>query len=82
MYLSTENCYVNSDSSCPLKCKKEYNLENALENLPPLIRGYLSLGAKIGDGVYIDKDFNSLDVLIILKIKDINERYLKRFLRD
>ena len=81
-FLSSDKCFVKSETSYPLNFKKEYDLDKALSNLPPLIRGYLNLGSKIGDGVFIDKDFNSLDVLIILKINDINERILKRFVKD
>lgn len=59
---------------------KDFNIVSAKHNLPPLIKGYLRLGCSIGDGVFIDKYFNSLDVLIVLEIKKISERYLKRFL--
>lgn len=76
-----ERCNVNSRSSYPLNIKSDYDLNKAKANMPPLIKGYLSLGAVIGDGVYVDKEFNSLDVLIVLNIKKINERYLRRFLR-
>lgn len=60
--------------------KEGFDLLEAKHNLPPLIKGYLRLGCSIGDGVYADKIFNSLDVLIVLEIKTINSRYLKRFL--
>lgn len=82
-YLSSieERCYVNKESSYPLNLKPEYDLEQAKKNLPSLIKGYLNLGASIGDGVFIDKDFNSLDVLIVLKISNISQRYLNRFLK-
>lgn len=80
LFHEEKRCVVNKESSYPLNLKKEYDLEEAKKNLPSLIKGYLNLGATIGDGVYIDKEFNSLDVLIILKISNISERYLKRFL--
>ena len=76
-----ERCNVNQDSFYPLNIKESYDLTTAKNNMPPLVKGYLNLGATIGDGVYIDRDFNSLDILIVLKIKNINERYLKRFLK-
>ena len=50
-----------------------------LASLPPLIKGYLRLGCYIGDGCFIDHVFNTVDVLIILPIKNINPRYLVRF---
>lgn len=77
----SEICLVNQESSYPLNMKTDYDILAAKKNMPPLVKGYLNLGASIGHGVYIDRAFNSLDVLIILKIKNINERYLKRFLK-
>ena len=81
-YLSPEEirCKVNGKSSSPLKLVDNYDEEQAKKGLPPVIKGYLRLGATIGDGAYIDVSFNSVDVLIVLKIKEINERYLRKFL--
>ena len=50
-----------------------------LRDLPPLIKGYLRLGCYIGDGAVIDKQFNTIDVLIILPVSAINERYFAHF---
>jgi putative hemolysin len=73
-------CYANKDSYSPLKLLEEYDELMVKKEMPPLVKGYINLGATIGDGVYIDKQFNSCDVLIVLVIKDINPRYLKRYL--
>jgi putative hemolysin len=51
----------------------------ALRDLPPLIKGYLRLGCYIGDGAVIDRQFNTIDVLIILPVSAINERYFAHF---
>jgi len=51
----------------------------ALRLLPPLIKGYLRLGAYIGDGAYVDRLFNTVDVLIILPVEAINSRYFEHF---
>ena len=74
-------CEVNKNSFYQMDTIKEYDEKKAFETMPPLVKGYLRLGAWIGDGVYIDYSFNSLDVLIILKIDEINQRYLSRFTR-
>lgn len=81
-HLSNEDilCYANRDSYSPLNLVDEFDLETAKKNMPPLIKGYLRLGATIGKGVYLDKEFNSSDVLIVLKINEINPRYLKRYM--
>ncbi|MBQ8292462.1 MAG: GNAT family N-acetyltransferase [Bacilli bacterium] len=73
-------CNVNQDSAIDMQILNDYQEEVAKKNMPPLIKGYLRLGATIGNGIYIDRDFNSLDVLIVLKISEINPRYLKRYL--
>ncbi len=51
----------------------------ALKSLPPLVKGYLRLGAYIGDGAVIDEQFGTIDVLIILPVTAINDRYLTYF---
>ena len=51
----------------------------ALRALPPLIKGYLRLGAKIGDGAVIDQDFGTTDVLIVLPVSAIKQRYFAHF---
>lgn len=45
---------------------------------PPLIKGYIMLGSKVGSGVYIDYDFNSTDVMLIFDLNDLNKAYAKR----
>jgi L-ornithine Nalpha-acyltransferase len=51
----------------------------ALKALPPLIKGYLRLGAYIGDGAVIDRQFGTTDVLIILPVEAIRTRYFDHF---
>jgi putative hemolysin len=50
-----------------------------LKALPPLIKGYLRLGAYIGDGAVIDHQFGTTDVLIILPVEAIRSRYFEHF---
>ena len=51
----------------------------ALHALPPLIKGYLRLGCYIGDGAVIDRQFDTVDVLIILPVAAIDRKYFGRF---
>jgi putative hemolysin len=51
----------------------------ALQLLPPLIKGYLRLGAFVGDGAVIDRQFGTTDVLIVLPVSAINSRYVDHF---
>lgn len=55
------------------------NSRNALAGIPPLIKGYLRLGAKIGEGCVIDHDFGTTDVLIVLPVSEISERYISYY---
>ncbi|WP_309082820.1 GNAT family N-acetyltransferase [Chelativorans sp.] len=48
----------------------------ALSAMPPLIKGYLRLGAKFGDGCVIDREFRTTDVLVVLPVEAISERYI------
>jgi len=51
----------------------------ALHALPPLIKGYLRLGATFGDGAVIDRQFGTTDVLVVLPVSAINARYVAHF---
>ncbi len=56
-------------------------LDGSLEVAPPaLIKGYLRLGAKILGAPAWDPDFNSADLLMMLRIQDLPPRYRKHFL--
>jgi L-ornithine Nalpha-acyltransferase len=54
----------------------------ALRQLPPLIKGYLRLGAYIGDGAVIDYQFGTTDVMMILPVSAINPRYVHYYGAD
>ncbi len=58
------------------------NPRKAVSSLPPLIKGYLRLGAMIGDGAVVDRAFNTTDVLIVLPISSISDRYINHFGAD
>jgi putative hemolysin len=49
--------------------------------LPPLLRGYLSLGARVGQGGFADTRFDTLDVFVALDLADVPERYRRHFTR-
>ena len=51
----------------------------ALRALPPLVKGYLRLGAYIGDGAVVDHEFGTTDVLIVLPVSAIKQRYFEHF---
>ena len=51
----------------------------ALRALPPLLKGYLRVGAYIGEGAVVDHEFGTTDVLIILLVTAIKQRYIRHF---
>jgi putative hemolysin len=51
----------------------------ALAGLPPLMKGYLRVGAFVGDGAVVDREFNTTDVLIIVKTDLIAGRYTRHY---
>lgn len=59
--------------------KEEVDMKSAVKALPPLIKGYLRLGAMVGDGAVIDPQFGTTDVLIILPVEKIDPRYFGHF---
>ncbi|WP_307792280.1 GNAT family N-acetyltransferase [Streptomyces verrucosisporus] len=48
--------------------------------LPPLLRGYLRLGAKVCGEPAHDPDFGVADLYVLLSLRDTNPRYLRHFL--
>ena len=54
----------------------------ALTAMPPLIKGSLRLGAMIGDGAVVDQAFNTTDVLVVLPISSISDRYINYYGAD
>ena len=59
--------------------KEAIDPKAALRMLPPLIKGYLRLGATVGDGAVVDHEFGTTDVLIVLPISEIKQRYFEHF---
>ena len=62
--------------------KDAINPKAALHELPPVLKGYLRLGAFIGDGAVVDDQFGTTDVLVILPVGAINARYVQHFGAD
>jgi putative hemolysin len=60
-------------------------LSNACANgqpalVPPLIKGYLRVGAWICGEPAWDPDFNTADLLLLLPMSRMNKRYMRHFL--
>lgn len=56
-----------------------YDPRLASRALPPLVKGYLRVGASIGDGAFVDRQFNTVDVFVVMPVDRITSRYAERF---
>ncbi len=69
--------YINMD----IIPKDEFEAKHGFNDLPPLIKGYIRVGAVIGDGAFIDHQFNTTDVCIIVDTESLSDRYRKHYER-
>ena len=54
----------------------------AMRQIPALIKAYIRLGGFVGDGAYIDHDFNTVDVCLLVDATRMSDRYQKFYLRQ
>ncbi len=52
--------------------KEAVDTKQALRALPPLVKGYLRAGCRIGEGAFVDRQFDTTDVFIYLPVKDMD----------
>ena len=58
------------------------NMETVTKNIPPLLKGYLRLGAKISGIPAVDYEFGTTDFFVFFDAKEIDKRYGSRFLKN
>lgn len=78
-YLLAEECRVVPH--LPLHERNGTDQDTPLVVLPPLLKAYLRLGARIGGPPCRDPLFDCADLFIVLTPADIQRRYAKHFLR-
>ena len=69
-------------STMDLMPPEAINLNQAMLALPPLLKGYLRVGAMIGEGCVIDHAFGTTDVFIVLPVAHIAQRYIRHYGAD
>ena len=57
----------------------DIDIKEALAELPPLVKGYLRVGAFVGDGAVVDEQFNTTDVCIIVKSDLMVKKYARHY---
>lgn len=72
------NLYQRMDLIAP----DAIDTRRAFRALPPLIKGYLRVGASIGDGAVIDHELGTTDVMVIMPITNLNPRYVAYYGQD
>ena len=58
------------------------DVRRTLAQLPPLVKGYLRLGGFVGDGAVIDRQFNTIDVAVVVKTDLVTDRYYRHYERQ
>jgi len=62
-----------------LLAPEQLDARRVLAALPPLMKGYLRLGGFVGDGAFVDRQFNTTDVCIIVKTDLVSEKYFRHY---
>jgi len=59
-----------------LRCNRDES------GIPPLLKAYLRFGALISGEPCWDEDFNCMDLLVLLPLDQVQERYSKHYMKD
>ena len=62
--------------------KQLLNSNEEFRKLPPLIKAYIRVGAYVGSGAIVDKEFDTTDVLIVLETKKMLKKYSNLYLKN
>ena len=75
-YLAPEDLRSRSNSyqEMDLIGARDPERRQAMLAMPSLIKAYLRLGGTVGDGAFVDHDFNTTDVCLVLDTKLMNAR--------
>lgn len=63
------DAYINGDRKAELR-----------QWIPPLLKGYLRLGAKFGEEPVLDKEFGAIDFLVLFDFDEMVNKYARHFL--
>ncbi len=81
-----ENALLKPDRDCPpafegidMRTEPLETSARAFAKLPPVIKGYLRLGAKVASHAVRDVAFGTTDVLVVLDVTAIAPRYLTHY---
>ena len=73
-------------SSCvmelPPRLLSSQEIEKAFDRFPPLVKGYLRLGARICGAPAYDREFGTTDFLIVVDAGRIAEKYRRHYIQE
>lgn len=58
---------------------EELDYRKAMSQMPSLIKAYLRMGARVGDGAFVDTKFNTVDIGIIIEVELMGSKYKKLY---
>jgi putative hemolysin len=61
--------------------RADIDVPRARDSLEPLIRGYLRQGASVGDGAYLDREFNAIDVFMLMPTEQLAAQHQRLYAR-
>lgn len=73
---------IKSKSLMPVREVDFTSVENPASFVPTLLKSYLKAGAKIYGEPSFDNEFQCFDLLTILKVNEMSEKYKKKYLGD
>ena len=68
--------------SMDLIAKDRLDVRAAMLQVPPLIKAYLRLGGYVGEGAYVDRAFNTIDVCLIMDTARMTQKYKTMYSKD
>ncbi|MFT7369689.1 MAG: putative hemolysin [Alteromonas macleodii] len=72
-YLAPRDICVRSNTYEALYRGTVWDRVAAMKQVPALMKAYLRLGGFVGDGAYVDHEFNTTDVCVILDLARMNQ---------
>ncbi len=83
-HLAPENLRPRSKSYQTMNFMPAEQVDRAetIKAVPALIKAYLRLGGVVGDGAFIDHDFNTIDVCLVMDTAKLSDRHRKIYAGD
>lgn len=73
-HLAPEALRVRSTAYQPMNLTADIDRLCAMKQMPALIKAYLRLGGFVGDGAFVDHEFKTTDVCLLLDVARMNPR--------